>query len=252
LRLRTISGDVSPNSILKAQRPKWLGRLSEGINKTTSGLGELGRFLEKKPDFSGMWTCVHTWGLEDFLRSCGASEWQILCASHAPWPCWEFTQTSIHPVMAVDEHFIPYPVSIFSRQTSIPSPPQKGDQFVYINHNSLCSLREEFEVDGPEYIAYDTRRKELRSKAYWEFAQTGTDPVMAVDEHFIPYPISTFTQTSIHSPPQTLVIDRHSEDGHFRERRHLNSDGQLIFTLLALKPGMEGCSWGRTFERKLV
>merc|ERR1712113_421708 len=135
-----------------------------------------------------MWICIHTWGLEDFLRACGASEWQVLCASHAPWPRWEFYQ--------------------------------QGDHFKYNNLNSLCNLTEEFEVGGPEYLAYDTRRKELKCRAYWEVK----DGSMA------------------------LVIDRDGEDGRFKETRELNGQGQLLFKLEALKSGMEGCTWGRTFE----
>jgi hypothetical protein len=176
--------DVSPSKILKARRPDWLDNARKIVRRrlirTFSGL-----LRPKMPDFNGSWTCKSTWGLDNFLRACGASEWQVICAQHAPWPVWEFVQT--------------------------------GDSFIYTNRNSLCDLREEFKVGGPEYIAHDTRRKELISKAYWS--------------------------------DQTLIIERDGPDGKFRESRHINSHGQLIFTLLALKPGMEGCSWGRTFER---
>merc|ERR1711879_982582 len=78
---------------------------------------------------------VFIWGLEEFLRDCGASAWQVKMAQMAPSPRWEFIQ--------------------------------KGNHFVYINHNSFCDLREEFEVGGPEYIAVDTRKKERRSRARW-------------------------------------------------------------------------------------
>lgn len=144
-------------------------------------------FETERPNFSGSWTCVDTWGLEDFLRACGASEWQILCASHAPWPQWDFLQT--------------------------------GDHFEYVNHNSLCDLREEFDVGGPEYIAVDSRNKKLRCTARWL--------------------------------EDTLVIDRDGEDGKFRECRFINNEGLLKFDLLALEPGMEGRSWGRMFKRKI-
>lgn len=189
--LRQLTGELNPRKPLLqlVPRPAWLGRLGKALRRGPSTLHRSisGLFQPKKPDFAGVWTCVDTWGLPDFLRACGASEWQVLCAAHAPWPQWEFKQ--------------------------------QGDHFVYINRNSLCDLREEFKVGGPEYVTFDTRRKELRCEAHW------------------------FEHT-------TLVIDRHGEDGHFRERRHIGRDGKLVFTLEALKPGMEGCSWGRTFERK--
>lgn len=163
-----------------------MDKLDKALRSSTLSRTLSGFFQPHKPDFNGRWTCVHTWGLPDFLRACGASEWQVVCAAHAPWPQWEFKQT--------------------------------GDYFTYMNHNSLCDLSEEFKAGGPEYIAYDTRRKQLKCKARWV--------------------------------EQILVIDRHGEEGHFRERRHINREGQLIFKLVALKPGMDSCSWGRTFERK--
>merc|ERR1711865_993170 len=112
----------------------------------------------------------------------GASAWQVKMAQMAPCPRWEFIQ--------------------------------KGNHFVYINHNSFCDLREEFEVGGPDYIAVDTRKKERRSRARWVGA--------------------------------TLVIDRQGEDGQFQESRHINSEGELVFSLVALKPGVQGKCWGRT------
>jgi hypothetical protein len=187
--LRNLTKDLT-TTLVKAQRPEWLDAALCQASKTLSrSLSDLDRALRpnrKYTNFNGQWTCVHTWGLEDFLRDCGASELQVWMAQKAPCPRWEFIQ--------------------------------KGNQFVYINHNSFCDLREEFEVDGPEYIAIDTRKKERRSRARWDDA--------------------------------TLVIDRQGEDGQFRESRHINSDGELVFTLVALKPGMEGKCWGRTFKRK--
>lgn len=177
---RSISGGSDAGSQPGTSRA---ARLRATLSRSLSRALTLGT---KRPDFNGWWTCVSTWGLEDFLRACGASEWQVICASNAPWPQWEFQQT--------------------------------GEHFLYINHNSLCNLREEFEVGGPEYIAYDTRRKALTCSARW------------VDN--------------------ILVIDRHGDDGQFRENRSITGDGFLKFSLMALKPGMEGCSWGRTFKRK--
>jgi hypothetical protein len=141
------------------------------------------------PDFSGVWKCVHTWGLEDFLRAGGAGWFQVSAASALSWPSWEFEQ--------------------------------HGNSITYINHTPVGDIRETFEVGGPEYIQKDLDRKEHYSTATWS--------------------------------NRALVIERRGPEGHFRETRSIDSQGKLIFELLAVepttKPGIAGKSFGRQFIR---
>lgn len=92
----------------------------------------------KKPDFSGTWICVKTWGLEEFLIQTGISRMRRMAALRAPWPKWEFRQL--------------------------------GDQFVYVNRGALGAIQEEFKADGAPYVALDGWKQELACKAFWEDA----------------------------------------------------------------------------------
>jgi len=86
-----------------------------------------------------------------------------------------------------------------------------------MNHSFLGSMREEFEVGGAEYEAVDLRRQLLRCRAFWEDG--------------------------------TLVLEKCSPQGRFREERLIDDDGLLRFTLRSLEGG-GGARFGRTFERR--
>jgi len=94
---------------------------------------------------------------------------------------------------------------------------QDGDFFLFMNHSFLGSMREEFEVGGAEYEAVDLRRQLLRCRAFWEDG--------------------------------TLVLEKCSPQGRFREERLIDDDGLLRFTLRSLEGG-GGARFGRTFERR--
>mmetsp|Transcript_41452 Transcript_41452/g.118564 ORF Transcript_41452/g.118564 Transcript_41452/m.118564 type:complete len:242 (+) Transcript_41452:84-809(+) len=99
-------------------------------------LDDTAAFLTELPDFSGRWVCKSTWGLEDFLKTFGASRMQRLAATKAPWPEWDFEQL--------------------------------GDHFVFVNRGALGDLREEFSADGTPYTSRDGWKQKVRSSAHWE------------------------------------------------------------------------------------
>jgi len=143
--------------------------------------------IDNEKNFNGEWVCIDTFGLDDFLKVCGIGKLQRLAALKAPWPTWEFEQTDTNT-------------------------------FVFLNRGMMGELREEFVVDGPEYIFVDGRRQKVTSRATWE----GT----------------------------TLVTERCGPQGKFREERHIDGSGLLQFTLQTLESAHGGVKWGRTFTRK--
>jgi len=95
---------------------------------------------------------------------------------------------------------------------------QDEDHITFINRGGLGELREEFEAGGPEYFVLDGWKQRVRCKAFWE--------------------------------GQTLIIEKDGPQGHFREERRFDPDGQLHFVLRSLEPSHGGASWGRTFVRQ--
>jgi len=89
-----------------------------------------------RPDFEGHWVCIHTWGLDAFLKACNISKIQRMAALSAPWPSWEFKQDEGH--------------------------------IAFVNHGPLGDIREDFIVGGPEYGIVDGRKQKVQCKAYWD------------------------------------------------------------------------------------
>lgn len=98
------------------------------LRENTQALGQV--------NFAGHWTCVATWGLEDFLSASGVSYVRRKAASSAPWPAWEFQQS--------------------------------GDNIVFLNHSALGRLREEYTVDGRPYTCLDGWKQKVQIIAVWE------------------------------------------------------------------------------------
>lgn len=92
---------------------------------------------------------------------------------------------------------------------------QLGDSFVFVNVGAFGALREDFVANGTLYEAVDGWKQVSTCKAFWEGS--------------------------------TLVVEKRSPQGDFREERYIDGEGNLQFTLRAL--GEVKGSWGRTFQR---
>lgn len=182
-RQRSPSGSFDDSASVVTQGSR-ASRMSRLLRRAASGISTLGK-RNVKPSFHGHWVCVGTWGLDEFLRANKISTMQRMAAMKAPWPTWEFQQD--------------------------------GGRVVFINHSFLGDIREEFEIDGPEYTAVDGKRQKLQCKAFWE--------------------------------NETMVIERSGPQGKFREARSIDAEGKLQFKLTGIDSSI-GVSWGRTFERK--
>merc|ERR1711879_1085298 len=88
------------------------------------------------PDFSGLWVCKNTWGLDEFLKRTGFSRLERMLAKKAPWPQWDFEQ--------------------------------RGSHLTFVNRSACGDIREEFEVDGPPYKTRDGWNQVMISRAVWE------------------------------------------------------------------------------------
>lgn len=99
----------------------------------------LGPSLKFKPIFNGSWTCIDTWGLDDFLKASGIGWLQRTAAVKAPWPSWEFIQPDDDP-----------------------------DLILFTNRSGFGVVEENMRVDGPEYTAIDAKKQKVVSKAYWQ------------------------------------------------------------------------------------
>mmetsp|Transcript_25469 Transcript_25469/g.59294 ORF Transcript_25469/g.59294 Transcript_25469/m.59294 type:complete len:506 (+) Transcript_25469:49-1566(+) len=83
----------------------------------------------------GKWTCVETWGLDDFLKSVGIGRLQRMAAANAPWPSWHFAQD--------------------------------GERISFTNKTAMGDIREAFVPNGPEYTMVDGQKRTILSKATW-------------------------------------------------------------------------------------
>mmetsp|Transcript_87044 Transcript_87044/g.153951 ORF Transcript_87044/g.153951 Transcript_87044/m.153951 type:complete len:261 (-) Transcript_87044:70-852(-) len=126
-RTRTLSnlGDIKSSD-----------RLDRVANKTSSKapLPEIAR-----PNLEGSWTCIDTWGLDEFLKAMNIGYVQRMAASRAPWPSWEFH--SLHP--------------------------EGQDLILFVNHGALGDIEEEIHIGGDGYSAIDGRKQTISCKAYW-------------------------------------------------------------------------------------
>jgi len=95
-------------------------------------------FFQHKPNLTGEWVCIETWGLDDFLKEMGISYMKRLAATKAPWPSWEFKQDK--------------------------------DQINFCNHTMLGDIKEEFVADGGSYQMIDGHKQTLNCTAFWEGA----------------------------------------------------------------------------------
>jgi hypothetical protein len=95
-------------------------------------------FISAKPDFTGVWKCISTYNLDEFLRACGVSKLQRLAACKAPWPWWSM------------EHEL--------------------GMIHFINHGPLGDVEECIDLEGREYISYDGKKQKLTNTASWEGA----------------------------------------------------------------------------------
>jgi hypothetical protein len=95
-------------------------------------------FCSAKPDFTGVWKCIDTYNLDEFLRACGVGKLQRMAACKAPWPWWSM------------EHEL--------------------DRIHFINHGPLGEIEECIDLVGKEYISYDGKKQKMINKASWEGA----------------------------------------------------------------------------------
>lgn len=86
----------------------------------------------------GIWKCIDTWGLEDFLKKCGIGFVQRKAAVSAPWPWWAFE----HDDAATSIHFV--------------------------NHGPLGEVEEHIDATGAEYFSFDAKKQKMTNKAYWD------------------------------------------------------------------------------------
>jgi hypothetical protein len=92
--------------------------------------------LSGKPDFTGVWRCIDTWNLDNFLQACGVNKLQRLAACKAPWPWWSM------------EHDL--------------------DIIYFINHGPLGDIEEFIDLSGKEYVSHDGKKQKMTNKASWE------------------------------------------------------------------------------------
>lgn len=88
----------------------------------------------------GVWKCVETRGLDDFLKATGVGMFQRKIANAARWPGWEYTL--------------------------------KGDRVLFINKSAIGDLKEEFPM-RKEYSWKDGHGNALTCKAEWQPAPDG-------------------------------------------------------------------------------
>merc|ERR1719162_2953735 len=89
-----------------------------------------------KANLQGTWTCVGTFGLEEFLKSNGVGWAKRKAAMGAPWPTWEFQQS--------------------------------GDNIVFINNSAVGVLREEITANRQPFKIVDGWKQTINCIAYWE------------------------------------------------------------------------------------
>lgn len=92
--------------------------------------------LSGKPDFTGVWKCIDTHNLDQFLQDCGVSRLHRLAACKARWPWWSM------------EH--------------------EFDRIQFINHGPLGDIEECIDLTGKEYISYDGKKQKMTNTASWE------------------------------------------------------------------------------------
>jgi len=129
-RTRTLSnlGDVGSSDRLTRVN----SRASSSLGVQQSALPEVVR-----PNFQGSWTCIDTWGMDEFLKAMGIGYVQRMAASRAPWPTWEFESLG-------------------------------QDIILFVNHGPLGDIEEEIEIGGAGYSSIDGRRQTISNKAYWK------------------------------------------------------------------------------------
>jgi hypothetical protein len=135
-KLSRVSAASSPLRALRLQGARLKGRLKTLTRSCNGTPTSVLPPPPPRPDFTGEWTCIATWGLGDFLKAHGISMLQRIAAEKAPWPSWEFDQD--------------------------------GDKFTFFNRGMMGELKEEFEAGGPEYTFIDGRRQQLTCKAFWK------------------------------------------------------------------------------------
>lgn len=99
--------------------------LSRGSSRQTLG----------KPNFTGIWKCVDTFNLNEFLKACGVNKIQRMAAVKAPWPWWSM------------EH--------------------ESENIHFINHGPLGDVEEWIDLSGKEYISYDGKQQKMKNVASW-------------------------------------------------------------------------------------
>jgi hypothetical protein len=99
---------------------------------SSTGAGEV-----RLRSLEGVWICVDTFGLDEFLQENGISKMRRMAASRAPWPKWEF----------------------FTKD---------GDRLLWKNHNMLGVQQELIDAGGPEYHIVDGEKNELICRAFWD------------------------------------------------------------------------------------
>jgi hypothetical protein len=88
----------------------------------------------------GKWTCVDTWGMEDFLKAQKRSFFERKIALSARWPEWEFKK--------------------------------EGEEIVFLNLTQMGLLTERI-VIGREYESVDGQKNQWKVNALWAPAEAG-------------------------------------------------------------------------------
>lgn len=87
-------------------------------------------------DFNGVWECIATWGLEEFLVAMNTPKLRRIAALRVPWPTWQITQD--------------------------------GDEITLIIRSSFGVQTESFKADGSEYMQKDIEGNTNTCKAYFQ------------------------------------------------------------------------------------
>jgi len=131
------SADPDPNKVARLMKQRTLEMAEShecpSLNKLLSRGSSL---LTGKPDFTGVWKCIDTWNLDEFLQACGVGKLKRLAACKAPWPWWSM------------EHDF--------------------DMIYFVNHGPLGDVEEFIDLSGKEYISYDGRKQKMTNTASWE------------------------------------------------------------------------------------
>merc|ERR1712048_1549044 len=88
-------------------------------DRTVEASSSIQQLYKTRPNLQGKWTCVATFGLDEFLKAMNIGWIQRTAASKAPWPTWVFMQND--------------------------------DHVAFINQSAMGDLREDIIVDGPPY-----------------------------------------------------------------------------------------------------